>query len=135
MINYIFSWFILLAAAFTNAAIRELTYKKYIGDSANNASVFTGIILIGGCIWFISKRWGFASARQAWIVGIMWTVMTELFEFTMVSLSEGKGAEHFLKMHNIATGEMWPILIICILTAPYVCWRLQGQGGRASHND
>ena len=52
MLKYILSWFILLMAAFLNAAIRELTYAPALGESANNASVFTGIVLIGACIWF-----------------------------------------------------------------------------------
>lgn len=126
MKRYFFFWFALLATAFANATVRELVYKDMTGEhAAHNISVFTGIVFMGFVMWLAVKRWGFSSQRQAVFVGIMWVVLTEMFETIMIIANPQKTFADVLHAHNIMAGELWSLAVVWIGIAPYLFYRLQ----------
>ena len=126
MKRYLLFWFVLLLLAFINGALREFTYKSAVGEPwAHQISVVTGILLFGVAIWFAVKRWGFSSQRQAMTVGIIWIVLTEIFEAVMILSDPNGSLDLFLHQHNIAAGELWPLVVLWVGIAPVLFHRVQ----------
>ena len=74
----------MMVLAIVNGGIRDYAYKPYAGTlAAHQISTLTLIILMTGYFWFLTKTWPIQSANQAWIIGTMWFMMTEVFEFGM----------------------------------------------------
>ncbi|MEI1278640.1 hypothetical protein V6Z05_09965 [Leptospira venezuelensis] len=108
MIKYILSWFLLLIAALLNAAIRELAYKGFFEEHlSHQISVFTGLFLLSIPIFYVSKKWPFKSGIEAFLIGLIWCLMTDLFEFLMFLRVSENPFKDFLKVHNIFAGEFW----------------------------
>lgn len=128
MMKYALSWLALLATAFLNATIRELTYGPIVGKHlANQLSVITGVILLGFAMYLIVRRWPFSSQRQAILIGVMWATMTEVFEFTTVCVFQKQSVQFFLGLHNILNAEFWPVILLWLFLAPYLLNRIIGQ--------
>jgi hypothetical protein len=122
--KYIAVWFGLLIIAIVNGAIRESVYKQYLGDLlAHQVSTFTGIILFGVVIYYISKRWPLASSRQAWLIGFIWLTMTAGFEFLFGHYVGGLTWNRLLNDYNIFEGRLWILVLIWITIAPWIMWR------------
>ncbi|HOW84108.1 MAG TPA: hypothetical protein PK573_16210 [Spirochaetota bacterium] len=126
MLKYMLMWIPLLATAFVNAALREMTYAPLMErEWAHRISVLTGIVLIGAVAWLMLKRNPPASSRDAVFGGITWLVMTETFEFCMTVLYSKKPLGFFLEMHNLPAGELWPLLLVWIALLPPLYFRFR----------
>ncbi|TGM61585.1 hypothetical protein [Leptospira adleri] len=128
MIRYSFFWLLLLVFAFLNATIRELTYKNFFGEFlSHQISVFTGIVLLSIPIAGIAKFFPFSSARQSFLVGILWLILTETFEYTMIVLWSRKPNSDFFQAHDVFHGELWIFILIWIVVSPYLFYRAFGR--------
>ncbi|PJZ53027.1 hypothetical protein [Leptospira adleri] len=128
MIRYSFFWLLLLVFAFLNATIRELTYKNFFGEFlSHQISVFTGIVLLSIPIAGIAKFFPFSSARQSFLVGILWLILTEIFEYTMIVLWSRKPNSDFFQAHDVFHGELWIFILIWIVVSPYLFYRAFGR--------
>ena len=128
MKRYLLFWLVLLPLAFTNGALRELTYKNVVGEPwAHQISVVTGIAITGIAIWFVVKRWSFPSQQQAITVGIIWIALTETFEAAMVLSGSQHNVEVFFNQHNIAAGELWPLFVLWVGIAPVLFYHLRAK--------
>ncbi|TGM99888.1 hypothetical protein [Leptospira dzoumogneensis] len=124
MSKYIFSWFLLLLAALLNAAVRELAYKDFFEEHlSHQISVFTGLFLISVPIFYVSQKWPFKDKALAFVVGLVWCIMTELFEFLMFLRVSEDPYKDFLKVHNIFAGEFWILILIWIVISPVLFYR------------
>lgn len=132
MKRYLLFWFVLLVLAFTNGAVREIAYKSLVGEPwAHHISVATGVMLLGIAIWFAVKKWGFQSQQQAALVGILWLVLTELFELALILSNPKNSINDFFHVHNIAAGEWWLVLPLWIGFAPVLFYRRRMKKQRA----
>ncbi|RHX87184.1 hypothetical protein [Leptospira stimsonii] len=124
MVRYSFFWLLLLVFAFLNAMIRELTYKNIFGEFlSHQISVFTGIFLLSFPIAGVAKYFPFSSARQAIVVGLLWLILTELFEYGMIVLWSKKSISEFSQAHDVFHGELWILILIWIAVSPYLFYR------------
>jgi hypothetical protein len=79
------SWFVLLAVAFLNGAVRQLAYPATLGDFAGRqVAAGLGAVALGVAIWFILRRWPLSSVPQAWATGALWAALTVAFEVVLV---------------------------------------------------
>ena len=128
MKRYLLFWFVLLLLAFTNGALREFTYKNAVGEPwAHYLSVVTGVTMLGIAIRFAVKRWSFSSRQQAVAVGIIWFVLTEIFEAVLILSNPKNSFNDFAKAHNIAAGELWLVMLLWIGIAPVLFYRLHAK--------
>jgi hypothetical protein len=77
---------------------------------------------LAGYIWFLTRIWPIKSAAQAWIIGGMWFLMTEAFEFGM-GLIAGDSWTKLLHAYNIFAGQVWIFIPLWVLMGPYVFFR------------
>ncbi len=128
ILRYILGWFILATVAIINGAVREGLYRHVLGDlPAHQLSTFTAIVLLGSVIWIFSRWWPLSSARQAWTIGLLWLVMTVVFEFVFGHFVAGHSWHKLLADYDLLAGRLWLLVLIWITIAPWVFHRLLGS--------
>jgi len=126
--KYAVAWFGMMALAIMNGACRDFLNSAYVGDhGAHQISTGTLIALLAGYMLLLMRKWPLASAGQAWIIGVLWLVMTEAFELGM-GLIEGQSWSEMLQAHNVFAGQLWIFIPLWVLVGPYVFYRFRRKG-------
>ncbi|MDO8310908.1 MAG: hypothetical protein Q7T25_03100 [Sideroxyarcus sp.] len=124
-LRYLIAWFVLLVVAMINGALRDFTYGKHVPELlANQLSCVSGILLFAVVIHQYVRRWPPASAREAWYIGLFWMALTVAFEFLFFHYVGGHSWEALLANYDIASGRLWPLILLWVLVAPYLFYRL-----------
>ena len=123
MLKYILFWFPMLLIAIINGTLRDLGYKKYTGElTAHQVSTFTLILFFALFIGFIFQKFPPSSSRQALLTGIIWMVMTLVFEFGF-GRWRGNSWEKLFEDYNLSKGRLWLLIPIWITIAPYFFYK------------
>lgn len=125
MLKYAIAWLGMTVIGIINGSIRQYGYKNALGDlRAHQVSTFTGILLFGLYIWALSLRWKIQSSAQAIAIGLMWLAMTVAFEFLFGHYIMKHPWSKLLCDYNICDGRIWVLVLLWILIAPYIFYRL-----------
>lgn len=124
-IKQILLWLPMIVIAFGNATLRELLFIKYYNEfRAHQLSTITLIVLCAIYIWLVIPLLNIQNSRQAFLIGIVWVLLTVMFEFTLGRLSN-KSWEYLLRDYNIFDGRIWLVFLISLFLLPYVCYVLR----------
>jgi hypothetical protein len=117
--KYFIAWFPMFVIALANATIREVGYKRDVGElAAHQISTLTACILVGVCVWVLSNYLGIQSAGQAIGIGLMWLIMTVAFEFGFGHFIVGNPWSRLLHDYNVLHGRVWSLFVLWIAVAP-----------------
>lgn len=123
ILKYFFAWFGMMMLAIINGGLRDFAYKPHVGDlPAHQISTVILIILFAGYFRFLAAVWPLRSASQAWVIGGMWFLMTEAFEFG-VGRFGGDSWTTLLHAYNVFAGQVWIFIPLWVLIGPYVFFR------------
>jgi hypothetical protein len=129
--RYLAAWFVLLVVAVINGALRDLTYGKFVSELlANQISSLSGIILFGVAFYQFVLYWPPASARQAIYIGLFWMALTVAFEFLFFHYVAGHPWSELLAKYDMASGQLWPLILLWVALGPYVFYRYFNKRGR-----
>jgi len=121
--TYFIAWFPMLVLAILNGTLRDLGYKKYIGElTAYQLSTVSLLILFGIYMFLIVKKYTPSSSRQALLLGQFWMALTLLFEFGF-GVYRGNSWEKMLLDYNLSDGRLWILIPIALAIGPYVCYK------------
>jgi hypothetical protein len=82
LLKYVLAWVPMVLIAIGNAAIREASYRRFMGElRAHQLSTLIAIILFGVYIWALTRVWPIQSSAQALTIGLIWLGLTVVFEF------------------------------------------------------
>ncbi len=119
-------WLVILVLAFANGALRELLLLPWLGYPW--ALLLSGLLL-GACVvlvtWFSLAAMKLEKAAQAFAVGVVWLVLTLVFEFTFGRFVQGKPWSELLDAYTFARGNLWPLVLLVILLSPLAVHRLR----------
>jgi hypothetical protein len=119
-LKYLLAWFPMLILAIFNGTLRDLGYKKYVGDLvAHQLSTFSLLLLLGLYMSYIINKYPPQSAQQALGIGIFWMSLTLLFEFGF-GRYRGNSWEALLADYNLAKGRLWVLIPTWLASAPYL---------------
>jgi hypothetical protein len=125
MWKYLAAWFPMLLLAIINGALREMLYKESLGAlPAHQLSTVTLLLLFSVYIWFIIRTWPPVSAQQAWLIGLLWLLLTLAFEFGFGRLVGGKPWSVLLEDYNLLAGRVWVFIPAWVAAAPPLFFRL-----------
>jgi hypothetical protein len=114
----------MMILAIINGGLRDFAYKQHVGElPAHQISTVILIVLLAGYFWILARAWPIKSATQAWIIGGMWFLMTEAFEFGMVRFIEGAPWSKLFQAYNVFAGQVWIFIPLWVLIGPYVFFR------------
>ena len=122
------AWFVILAIAIANGALREAVLIPHIGSVPGTA--LSGLLLsvasvLVACL--LLRRWPAASVRSAAWLGISWLLATLAFEFAF-GLARGRSLTELLAAYVFKGGNLWPVVLACLALAPYVYTRFSRAG-------
>ncbi len=121
----VLSWFVLLAVAFLNGAVRQFAYPSTLGEfAARQISTGVGAVALGVAIWLVLRRWPLSRTPQAWATGALWAALTVAFEVALVR-GGGRPWHDVLAQYALWKGSLWPLLIMWVLVAPAAFSALQ----------
>ena len=123
ILKYFIAWFGMMTLAILNGAVRDLAYKHAVGDlAAHQISTLMLLLLIAAYFRLLVRVWPVRSAGQAWVVGGMWLVMTEVFEFGVGRVA-GHSWNELLSAYNLFKGQVWLFIPLWVFVGPYVVFR------------
>lgn len=64
------------------------------------------------------------SKTQAWTIGVMWLVMTAVFEFGFGHFIAGHPWNALLHDYNLLVGRIWMLVLLWLTIGPYCLYRL-----------
>lgn len=112
-------WVLIIPIAILNGGLRENVLVKL---DHFPAQVLSGLIL-SACIflmayWLIPKI-KHCTKRDYCIFGVLWCILTNLFDLTMV-LKQGLPISHFFMSYDFTQGNLWIIVVLTTLFSPIV---------------
>ena len=129
MWKYLIAWFVMLLVSVANGTLRDFTYGKYMDElSAHQWSTVSSVLLLGFVIWGFMRLYPAASGKAALLIGLFWMALTVAFEFLFFHYVGGHSWAELFANYNIAQGRVWVVVLIWIAVAPYLFFRLRGQG-------
>jgi membrane-bound acyltransferase YfiQ involved in biofilm formation len=110
----------MLLIAILNGALREFILKKYLSElAAHQLSTLTLVIFFAIYIRFIMHRFPADSSKEALFVGLLWMLMTLVFEFGF-GLYQGKSWTRMLEDYNVLKGHVWVLIPLFVAIAPFL---------------
>ena len=127
MIRYVLAWIPMLIIAVANGALRQTTFAKHMTElRAHQLSTLIGSVLIGLFIWLVIRTWPPSSGRQSLLIGLVWLILTVVFEFFMGLVLAQKPLTQVLYDYNVLAGRVWILFLLWLTLAPWVFFRLRG---------
>ncbi|RYZ24563.1 MAG: hypothetical protein EOO16_00220 [Chitinophagaceae bacterium] len=124
MLTYLLLWFPMLLIAILNGTLRDLGYRKWLGNlAAHQLSTITLILLFAVYIRFVVHRFPPASGGQALFAGLFWVLLTLAFEFGF-GRYRGHSWGDLLADYNLLRGRLWVLIPIWVGVAPYLFFKL-----------
>jgi hypothetical protein len=121
------AWFILLAVAVANGALREAILIPATGDVPGRAistvMLSAAILLVA---WLTVGWIGVRTAARGWAVGALWVGLTLAFEFLAGHYLLGKPWSVLLEDYDVMAGRIWPLVLVTTLVAPVLAGTARG---------
>jgi len=115
----------MILIAILNGTARDLWYKNHVGELlGHQISTISLIILFSIYIWFILKKYPPKSNKQSIHIGVLWLILTLIFEFGFGTL-QGNSLKHMLNEYNVLEGRIWVLVPIWIFIAPYLFFKIK----------
>jgi len=113
-----------MIVAILNGMFRVMTYGKFMPEiRAHQLSTFTGIVFIGLVVWKINQFLPITSSMEALQIGIIWLVMTILFEFGFGHYLMNRSWEVLLRDYRIDKGRLWGLFLLYVFLVPWIIYR------------
>jgi len=118
-------WVLLGLLAVANGAVRQGLYGPVMSPlHAHQVSTVVFIALMLAVIYgYVRLAGRDFSVGQLWAVGIIWTVLTVVFEFGMFHFVAGVAWGKLLYDYNLAAGRLWVLVLLTQLVAPFLLGR------------
>lgn len=117
-------WLLILLFAVLNGAFRESVLFPQLGNPA--AQIISGVLLtvcILALSYLLVRRIGARSRRELMSIGISWLALTLVFEFGFGLFAQGKSWHELLAAYTFHDGNIWPIIMLATLLAPWLVGR------------
>jgi len=112
-------WLLLVAVAIGNGTARQYLLLPRIGAYAGHVTSSVTLSLLILLVAAMTVRWiGPASARQAWIVGLLWLLCTVAFEFIAGHFVFGHPWAKLLADYDVRQGRVWLLVLVVTALAP-----------------
>lgn len=126
--KWILAWVGAPVLAIINGGARESLYADAVGDEAAHAiSTGTLLVLLGGYMWLLQRRWPLESEREALSVGGIWAALAIAFEFGFGHWVEGDSWTTLLANYDVTAGKVWILVPAGLVVGPEVARRLTAR--------
>jgi hypothetical protein len=109
-----------------NGMFREAVLTPALG--AGTSLVLSGLLLCGlvFLVTFLFLPWlGTRVPTHLLKIGLGWLLLTLVFEFSF-GLLAGKALPELLEAYTFKGGNLWPVVLVTIVVAPWLTAKLRG---------
>jgi hypothetical protein len=120
-------WLVLIGAEFVHGILRAIFLVPVVGNfGSRQIGVFTGSILILA-IAYLLVPWLHATDKRSLIsVGVLWVVLTVVFEFGFGHFVLGRSWQDLASDYNVLRGGFLLIGISVLMFAPVIAAKMRG---------
>ena len=126
LLRSLLAWLVILALAIANGVLREELLIPALGKPG--ALVLSGVLLsvlivlvAYGLVRFVRDL----TASQCLRIGVLWLGLTLAFEFSFGRYVQHKSWAELLDAYAFKDGNIWPVVLVVTLLAPYLALRLR----------
>jgi hypothetical protein len=120
------AWFGILILAIANGAFRQALLVPRLGEQVGHIlSTLLLSVLVIGAAWLLVPWIRPLTARDTWLIGVLWVVMTVAFEFLGGHYLFRTPWERLLADYNVAQGRIWVLVLMTTLLAPVLVQALR----------
>ncbi|MGE5305823.1 MAG: hypothetical protein ACM3TN_21125 [Alphaproteobacteria bacterium] len=127
LLKAIVLWLVLVVLAILNGTLRQEVLVPMLGDSVglsiSGVTLSVAIFLVS---WFALPWYGPLPSSHYWIIGLVWLLMTVLFEFGFGHFIAHKSWPQLLQAYNVSQGNLWIVVLIATVVSPWLAARLKG---------
>lgn len=124
-LTYLAAWCVIAFLAIGNGIVREKTYGRTLSElRAHQLSTVIAMVMVWIVVVLWNRVWPIGDAREAWIIGLAWLLMTIVFEFGFGRFVAGHAWEKLFADYNLKAGRVWGVFLLWILIVPYVSFSL-----------
>lgn len=117
-------WLCFIPTAILNGGFREYVLTKYLDTAlATAASGILLSIMILFITWLLLPRLVTLNRKESFIAGIIWTLLTVIFEFTSV-IGTGVPMKELIAAYNPLSGNLWILVVLTTMFAPTIISRI-----------
>lgn len=123
VVRILLAWVLLLLLAIINGSLRQALLIPQFGDATGHiisTILLSALIIIA--TWFMFPWIHLVSSWQAWLVGVIWLLLTVAFEFLAGHYLFGNSWEKLLADYNLLEGRIWSLVLITTMLAPRVVY-------------
>lgn len=121
--QYALGWTGLAVAMIINGISRGI-YQPLVGElTAHQISTLSGITLVYLVTMLMNRKWKIQDAKTAQSIGVMWLIMTILFEFGFGHYIIGHPWDRLFADYNILQGRIWSLFLIGLAAIPSIVYR------------
>lgn len=114
----------MIVIAIINGTAREIWLNKYFEElTAQQISTATLILLFAIYFYLIFKKYPIQSMNQSFKIGLLWMVLTLIFEFGF-SFYSGLTLKEILSEYNVLHGKTWILIPLWLFIAPRIYYSL-----------
>jgi hypothetical protein len=122
LIRSLVVWFVMLVIASANGGVREAFLIPALGAVVGRAVSSVSLSVLILVLTFVAIRWIHPqSARDAWIIGGVWVILTLAFEFLAGHFLFGNPWNQLLEDYNVLRGRIWILVLVTTFVAPRLC--------------
>lgn len=117
-------WLCFIPTAILNGGFREYVLTKYLDTAlATAASGILLSIMILFITWLLLPRLVTLNRKECFIAGIIWTLLTVIFEFTS-GIGTGVPMKELIAAYNPLSGNLWILVVLTTMFAPTIISRI-----------
>ncbi len=125
LLKSILVWLSVIPLAILNGGLRDNFITPLIGEQYSRPlSGFSLCCLIFIVVFIFVPRLGNGSKKTYIQMGVLWVLLTVFFE-TFFGLLQGNELNEIINAYNLATGNLWLIVVIFIGFAPYLIAKIK----------
>jgi hypothetical protein len=105
--------------AIVNGIARRVLYEERVGSMAAQYVATAGLlVLLGGYMWLLARRWPIPTRPAALLIGGAWTALTIVFEFGLGRYVVGDSWAKLLEQYDLTRGYVWILIPIWTAIGP-----------------
>ena len=121
LLKSVLTWLIILCLAIANGALREAVLIPFLGKSIGLllSGVLLSLLIALVAYVFIQLKQDITN-KQSVHIGVLWLCFTFIFELSFGRYIQHKSWLELLNAYTFEDGNIWPIVLLTTLLAPYL---------------
>ena len=120
-------WLVIIFAESVHGTLRQMFLAPLVGDfTARRIAFFIGMLIIFAIAYLFIGWIAAPSHKSLFAVGVMWMILTGMFEFCLGRLVLNYSWERLLEDYDVSRGGLMGFGLVFMFFAPFLADKLRG---------